>query len=187
MAQDAANTTTSHHAPFGLTWGQSAEEVRASGVTLSDGGNPTDYGVAHTAESLKGVLSDMESVMLFFGLRNRLWRIFAVSRGMGPDQYGYPGIRRYQELLGILTERYGKGNETDDKGEAYSRHPEMYVFYLSQNSARRYVEFVSDGVAIQLGLRGAAGDITRWVLFYENIREAAAFVKDKAEKEKGIL
>jgi hypothetical protein len=127
-------------APFGLTWGLSAEDVRASGVVLPPTGTPSDYGLAYPAEGLKATLSDTEAVTLFFGHRNQLWRIFAVSRAMGPDPYGSRGVQRYQELAGLLTERYGKGRDVDER-DSYSRKPEMYVYYLSQGNARRYTDF----------------------------------------------
>jgi hypothetical protein len=187
IAQQSPETPHSR-APFGLTWGQSVESVRAMGLTLSDTGTPTDYGTSYTLQiqDLKDTLADIEAIALFFGIQNRLWRIFAASKGMGPDPYGYPGIHRYQELLGTLTERYGKGAETDVRGR-FSTSPELYVYYLSNGEAKKFVDFTGDGMNIQLDLRGQSGGITRWVLFYESVQEGKAFIKDKATREKNVL
>src|SRR5262249_47949888 len=152
--------TTAGRAPFGLTWGQSAEEVRTSGVTLPSTGAKTDYGLAYEAEGLKAILSDTETVRLFFGYHDRLWRIVAASRPMGPDPHGIVGIQRYEELMRLLTERYGKGREVDQH-DPYSNQPQMYVFYLQHGNARRYVDFTGEGMNVQLGLRGDVTDMTR--------------------------
>ena len=70
---------TTDHAPFGLAWGQSAEDVEATSVKLTKMGEPGDYGVGYTATGLTAVLSDTDTVMLFFGFKNRLWRVAAIS------------------------------------------------------------------------------------------------------------
>jgi len=52
-------------------------------------------------------------VFLFFGYKDKLWRIAAVGRPMGPDPSGNQTVARYQELATVLSDRYGRGVETD--------------------------------------------------------------------------
>ncbi len=183
-------------APFGLAWGQSADEVRAAGVSLlpvrswfadyePDYG--TDNGVIYGAEGLTSLLWDTRRVWLFFGLQSRLYRIIAQGQSIGPDPYGYWGTRRYQELRALLAQLYGRGEEVDDRGQSYARHPERYVYYLSQQRAHLYASFAGEGMTIQLALRADGTDFTRWVLFYESASEAAAFARYKASQEKAAL
>lgn len=182
----STNGTGGERAPFGLTWGQAAEEIEASGVTLTPAGGATESGVAFQAAGLTATLPDSEVVTLYFGLRNRLWRIFAVGRAMGPDPYGFSGLRRYQDLIALLTGRYGEGHDVDER-RTFSQDPARYVYYLTAGQAKRYTEFQGGGAVIQLSLHGYQGDMTRWALLYDGIREAAAFRIDKTSQEINAL
>jgi hypothetical protein len=187
QAKAQGNSSSSdNRAPFGLFWGRSAAEIRALGVTLVPIGEETDFGIGYRAEGLRAVLSDAERIILFCGFKDRLWRIFATSRKIGPDPYGYAGLRRYQEIQALLSDRYGKGEEVDERG-TYNSNPEMYVFYLRQGRVKRYTNFRGNGMDVQLGLRGEADDTMRWVLFYESIQESITFNNDRKLKEKESL
>jgi hypothetical protein len=100
-------------APFGLTWGMSSEEVRKTGAQLAANAGRSEFGAAFTATNLSKVLTDTESVFLFFGYKDKLWRIAAAGRPMGPDPSGSQALARYQELATVLSDRYGRGVETD--------------------------------------------------------------------------
>jgi hypothetical protein len=105
LAQDKP---TGNEAPFGLTWGMSASEVKALGVELSDFPQ-SDWGHSFSATKLPKVLGDAEMVVLSFGFNDKLWRIAAVSRSFENDPAGVATMARYNELDKILADKYGKG------------------------------------------------------------------------------
>ncbi len=55
----------------------------------------------------------MESPILSFGFKNRLWRIAAPGRTFASDPYGSGVLARYEELKTSLVQRYGHGVETN--------------------------------------------------------------------------
>lgn len=88
-ASAAADANVS--APFGLTWGMSSEEARKTGAQLAANAGRSDYGASFAATNLSKVLSDTESVTLFSGYKDKLWRIAAAGRPIGPDPSGRQG------------------------------------------------------------------------------------------------
>src|SRR5262249_15256421 len=153
-------------APFGLKWGMSSEEVRKTGVELAANPGRSEFGAAFAATNLSKVLTDTESVFLFFGYKDKLWRIAAAGRPMGPDPSGSQALARYQELASVLAERYGRGVETDIRDREMWKGPNEYVMSLRQGRAFRYTNFHSINVDVELSVRAAESDKSYYVILY---------------------
>src|SRR6266446_8463382 len=154
-------------APFGLTWGMSSEEARKTGAQLSANAGRSDYGASFAATNLSKVLSDTESVALFFGYKDKLWRIAAAGRPMGPDPSGRQTVARYQELATVLSDRYGRGVETDVRDREMWKGPNEYVMSIRQGRAHRYTNFHSTGnVDVELSVRAASSDQAYYVILF---------------------
>jgi hypothetical protein len=108
--QGSAQEVGKNGAPFGLSWGTSAAEVRAVGAALSEP-KESDFGISYTATKLPKVLTDVETVHLSFGYDDKLWRVFVVSRDFSNDPYGGALRQRYDELSRVLAEKYGRGTQ----------------------------------------------------------------------------
>jgi hypothetical protein len=108
-------------APFGLRWGMSAADAKASGVKLSDFGEKKTFGISYGATDLPKVLPDTELVALSFGFQDQLWRIMATARTLRT-------IRTVAELklvtmnLWQLSPRStAMGNHTSSRTPSYGR------------------------------------------------------------------
>src|SRR6266446_8773820 len=163
----AAEPDAGVSAPFGLTWGMSSEEVRKTGAQLTANAGRSEFGAAFTATDLSKVLSDTESVFLFFGYKDKLWRIAAAGHPMGPNPSGSQAVSRYQELATVLSDRYGRGLETDIRDREMWKGPNEYVMSLRQGRAHRYTNFHSTGnVDVELSVRAASSDQAYYVILF---------------------
>jgi hypothetical protein len=173
--------------PFGLAWGMSSEEVRRTGVRLTDYAGRSEFGAAFTATDMSKVLSDTESVILFFGYKDKLWRIAAAGDPMGPDPSGSQAVSRYQELATVLSDRYGRGVETDIRDREMWKGPNEYVMSLQQGRAFRYTNFHSTNVDVQLSVRAADSDKAYYLILFQYGPRAREFEADKKVREKDAL
>ncbi len=183
----AAQPDDDIRAPFGLTWGMSPDDIRKLGVRLTDSPGRSDYGASFTATDLSKVLSDTESVALFFGYRDKLWRIAAVGRSIGPDPSGNQAVARYQELVTVLSDRYGRGVETDIRDHQMWKGPNEYVMSLKQGRAFRYTNFPAPNVDVELSVRAAESDRAYYLILFEYRPGAREFEADKKLHEKDAL
>ena len=174
-------------APFGLTWGLSADEIRKLGVRLSASTGQSTYGVSFTATDLSKVITDTESVALFFGYRDKLWRIAAIGRSIGPDPSGGQIVARYQDLAAVLSERYGRGVETDIRDHEMWKGPNEYVMSLKVGRAFRYTNFHTPNVDVELSVRAVTNDTAYYLILFEYRPGAREFEADKKIHEKDAL
>jgi hypothetical protein len=175
-------------APFGLTWGMSSEEARKTGAQLSANAGRSDYGASFAASNLSKVLSDTESVSLFFGYKDKLWRIAAAGRPMGPDPSGRQAVARYQELATVLSDRYGRGVETDVRDREVWKGPNEYVMSIKQGRGFLYTNFhSSDDVDVELSVRAASSDQAYYLILFAYRPGAREFETDKKVHEKEAL
>jgi hypothetical protein len=91
-------------APFGLKWGQTAEQIRAMGVKLTPQ-KADDGSDQYTAEALPMVIEDIEGIRLNFGFAGKLWKITAISKAFQNDPYGFAAKARYSELADALSQK----------------------------------------------------------------------------------
>ena len=133
------------------------------------------------------VLSDTESVFLFFGYKDKLWRIAAAGRPMGPDPSGSQTVARYQELVAVLSDRYGRGVETDIRDREIWKGPNQYVMSIRQGRAHRYTNFHSAKVDVELSVRAADSDKAYCLILFQYSPGAREFEADKKVREKDAL
>ena len=173
-------------APFGLKWALSADETRKLGVTL-DGEKRSLFGQQFAASNLPRVLTDAESVQLFYGFDDRLWRVVAVSKAFGNDPYGNQVIARYNELAKVLSEKYGKGSLTHTNGGHFYQKPENFVYGVSNGNIYHYTDFNTPILSIQLAIRAFSMDSAVYVIIFENKALKQEFEKSKVAEEKKAL
>ena len=173
--------------PFGLMFGSSADDVRRTGVQLAPVVGKTDWGTSFTASGLEKVLSDMDSPILSFGFKDKLWRIVAAGRTNSADPYGSDTVARYRELATSLAEKYGSGRETDARDREMWKSPNEYVMSLQQGRAARYTIFSSPFVSVELSVRASDASSSYYLIIYKSNRGEKEFATDKKANEKGSL
>lgn len=183
----AAGAEDDVRAPFGLTWGMSSDDVQKLGVGLAASSGRSNFGASFAATGLSKVLSDTEAVALSFGYRDKLWRIAVVGRSMGPDPSGSQTVARYQDLATSLSERYGRGVETDIRDRELWKAQNEYVMSILQGRASRYTKFQSPSVDIELSVRATSSDKAYYFILYEHRPGARSFEADKKVHEKDAL
>lgn len=172
-------------APFGLSWGMTTQEVKSVGANLSLK-KTGQHGEQYVATSLPKVVSDMETVMLFFGYNNRLWRIAAVSKPFENDPYGSGAKARYEKLSNILAKKYGKGEQYHHQSEMWSE-PDEFVMGLKSGRSWYYTNYQTEEIEVQLALRGFSSDTAVYILIYVHKELKKSFEKGKEAKESESL
>ena len=92
-------------AMFGLTWGMSPEQVKASGVVLEEKFRQHNFSVFRT-ERLPKNLNDAKFYVLIFDESLGLCKVVMTGTTIKNDPYGMSGKQRFEELEKILTEKY---------------------------------------------------------------------------------
>jgi hypothetical protein len=179
VAQDA-------EAPFGLTWGSSIDQVKSMGIELKPQ-EKGSFGDSYLASKLPKAISDQEVTFLSFGNDNKLWRIAAISTPFENDPYGAKGQERYDELSGVLSEKYGKGKSVKRLGESIYSDPKYFVAGIRGGESQCFTDFDSANLSVQLGLFASDSSTLRWRIIYENKRLRALFEQDQKTHEKNSL
>jgi len=172
--------------PFGLTWGASSGDVRKLGVSLQPMAK-SDYGQGFMATNLPKVLSDTETVVLFFGYRDALWRVAAAGRSVGPDPTGGQITDRYEQIGQSLAEKYGRGTETDDRDHEMWKEPNEYVMSIKEGRANRFTEYRTENVNVELSIRASESDKAYYLIIFEDLFGSRQFESDKKSGEKNSL
>jgi len=127
-------------------------------------------------------------VILFFSYKDKLWRIAAAGRPIGPDPSGRQAVARYQDLTTVLSDRYGRGVETDVRDREMWKGPNEYVMSIRQGRAFRYTNFHSSAnVDVELSVRAAGTDQAYYLILFEYRPAAREFEADKKVHEKEAL
>jgi hypothetical protein len=171
-------------APFGLTWGATRAEIGKLGVTLTPTTDQSS-GERYVATNLPMVIADIETVVLDLGFGGKLYRISAISRTYENDPYGTSVRARYEELVSLLKQKYGPGNETERTDENYGG--DDWAYGLMKNKNWLFSIFESGSVSIEISCRSLRMSDPYWVMIYEESAGAAQETEAKAEHEKGAL
>lgn len=174
-------------APFGLTWGMSSAEVKALGVVLTEITGHMQYGRSFTASNLERVPGDVDAVVLTFGFRDRLVRINALGQAEEGDPRGDRLLQRYNELRGLLADRYGAGQEVDWRDPSHWRQHDDYVMALHQGRAQRYTVFQKQTTRVELSLRAPRFGEANYVIIYEFIPGTDELEADRKQAERDAL
>jgi hypothetical protein len=182
----AASFAQEAEAPFGLNWGMSTEQIKSIGVELTQK-QAGPFGQAFVASKLPKAISDQETTILFFGHDDRLWRIAAISSAFDNDPYGFGAKKRYEELLGVLNEKYGKGRSVHQLGDSIYSEPKYFAAGISGGESIWFTNFDRPDVFIQIGLTASDNSTIRWRIVYENKLLKKDFEQDQKTREKGSL
>lgn len=99
-----------------------------------------------------------------------------------------PRVARYQELASVLSDRYGRGIETDVRDREMWKGPNEYVMSIKQGRAFLYTNFHSSAnVDVELSVRAASGDQAYYVILFAYRPGAQEFEADKKVHEKEAL
>jgi hypothetical protein len=129
----------------------------------------------------------MESPVLSFGFKDKLWRVAAAGTTHSADPYGGATVQRYRELSSSLAEKYGPGRETDVRDTEMWKSPSEYIMSLKQGRASRYTTFNSPSVTVELSIRAAETDGSYYLLIYRHRAGEKEFDVDKRANERGLL
>ena len=173
-------------APFGLAWGSSTDDVRSLGVELKPYPDKS-FGVSFLASSLPKVLSDQDATLLSFGINNKLWRVVGLSKEFPNDPYGVAIKSRYQQLLEVLTEKYGKPTSVHRLGGSIYSEPRYFVSGLRGGETNWYTNFNAELVDLQINLNASDSSTSRWKIIFEYKPLRKLFEADKSGQEKGTL
>jgi hypothetical protein len=184
LAPQTASSQNLSDAPFGLTWGMSAEQARDAGVVLRD--EPAgDFGTSYLTTNLPKIITDADQVTASFGYDNKLWRITAFGKDIKDDPYGSTVKRRYDELSSALSEKYGKGKQSQFVAHLYEG--EDFIMGIRTGMNWWYTDFDNGTVEVQLKISGGAFSSSYWAMFFRNKILRSSFERAKKEREKGAL
>jgi len=183
---NAYSQKSDQEGPLGLTWGSTPDEVRALGVELKSYSD-SQFGVTYEAAKLPRALSDQEGTLLAFGYDNKLWRVVAVSRSFSNDPTGMNLRGRYDELLAVLTEKYGVPSTVHSLGSQFYQKPENFIYGLSNGEIKWFSNYQTPNLFIQLGLGADTMSSGRWKIIFQNKLLQKGFDAAKRAKEKGSL
>src|SRR5690348_15357816 len=113
-------------APLGFAWSASVNSVKEAGIELKESGGDA-YGVGFAAYKISKALADQDATLLSFGHNDKLWRIVVISKEFSNDPMGTSVRNRYQELLGILSEKYGKPAVHHTLGDSIYSEPKYFL------------------------------------------------------------
>ncbi|SRR5579885_286677 len=173
-------------APFGLIWGASVDDTKAAGVELKEF-TSTEFGSTFLATKLGKALSDQEITYLSFGFDNKLWRIAAVSRSFENDPYGNSIKERYQDLVAVLTSKYGSGKQSHNLGGSIYSEPKYFLAGINGGQSSWFSNFNTSSVFIQIGILASDSSTARWRIIFEHREGRRSFEAAKRNREKGAL
>lgn len=173
-------------APLGLHWSASAEALKQAGIDLKKSGSD-DFGVGFVAQKVPEGLANQETTLLSFGYDDKLWRIVIVSKSFPNDPAGNAVRNRYDELVRILGEKYGKAGVHQVLGESIYSEPRYFLAGIEGGNSVWYSNFETSDLFIQIGILAATSSDARWRIIYEYKPLKTIFVQEKKGREKGRL
>lgn len=182
----STSSVLAQDAPLGLKWSSTVDSVRQTGIELKEAGSDA-YGTGFSANKLSKALADQETTLLSFGYNDKLWRIVILSQNFANDPMGVVVRNRYQELLGILTDKYGKPVGHHRLGESIYSEPRFFLTGIQGGNSFWYSDFKASELDIQIGILATSGSDARWRIIYEYKPLKAIFEQSKKVREKGSL
>lgn len=171
--------------PFGLTWGASAEELRAMGIQLKEDANK-EFGMSYIATGLPKVLADQQLTHLSFGFSDKLWRVHAIGKDHDNEPEGFSVKDRYEELVSALSDKYGKAERSQKLGNFIYKDPQYFVSGIQGGQNKWFADFNKTNIFVQAGIIASGGN-SRWRIIYENKTFRQRFEADRKGKERETL
>jgi len=153
--------------PFGLTWGMPRAQAIAAGVQLQELVLSAE-GPMSVATKLPRGLPEFASAQLYFGSDDRLWRVFVFSKDWNSDNSGLQVRTRIDELIGIISKRYGPAKLYDSSADqGFLAEPDQFAYSISINRRIYGASWDMDALYIEIKAQAEALN-TYYVIDYEN-------------------
>jgi hypothetical protein len=173
-------------APLGLTWGSSSSDIQSRGIGLQEF-QGTDFGKSFMASKIERALADQSVALLSFGFNDKLWRVLIASRPFSDDPMGSAAVARYNELVSVLSEKYGKASEVHRLGDSIYAQSAYFLAGIRGGQSIWYANFDTSSLSIQLALTASDNSTAGWRIIYENKIFRRDFEASKRSREKGTL
>ncbi len=155
-------------APFGLTWGISAQALSEGGITLKAGERKGNL-LSMTTRELPLDLEHAELYFLLFDDEAGLVKVQYVSSLIHGDPNGMHGRERYRELKLALSEKYGLPEVHEIFGLAEFTGPDQFYQCLNDEKCGWWHSTYRHGdLAVRLELNGTAEGTGFVTLQYES-------------------
>lgn len=177
----------SNPAPFGLKWGMSVADAKASGIKLSDLDEKKKFGISYRATDLPKVLPDADFVALSFGFQDKLWRIVVIGQNVMNDPYGSGVKARYSELAAALSEKYGRGKPYEFQDTELWKKADEFLMGINLGRSWHYTDFDTPYVFVQLGIEAEDANTAHWRIIYEFKSLRGLFETDQKAHERDAL
>jgi hypothetical protein len=177
-----AQNTTNREGPFGLTWGSTVEQTKAAGIKLKAEANK-ENGVSFIASNLPKALSDQDFAFVAYGFDDKLCRIVAVSRSFSNDPTGERIRARYEELLGVLAEKYGSARSSHSLGDSIYGKPEYFLSGIEQGKSNWFSDFDTPALSVQIAITASDSSTARWTIIFEDNELARSFSAARKSRE----
>ncbi|MCB8881780.1 hypothetical protein ACELLULO517_16140 [Acidisoma cellulosilytica] len=186
-AQQPTAAPQNDKAPFGLTWGMSADDVTYlenggaydSGYNNCNAKDIRDDGISCGNVKLPDAPDDTNEIDLFLGFRDKLFGVYAAGMTGETDSV----MTRYRELSSLLSDLYGPGRETVAAGRWFGREP--------ADTTLRDTLFSTDIVQITLSMKEgeleSGRDAAYWTLTYWHLAGLAEYKADELNHKKNAL
>lgn len=186
VGMSQAALAQSNDAPFGLSWGQSAEELRARGVNLSQTKRESDF-TFFSATKVPIGISIAEKYSIIIHDRHGLQKVAMHSENFNNDPSGSDGRKAYADYKEALAGKYGPPDSR------YSREVVGVKLYKERDEFYECLKYtgcgmwsslwsLANGGTIGLELKGISRG-TGWLnLTYEGPRWSDAVDNVKANR-----
>jgi len=181
-AQDADRNA----APFGLIWAASPADIRSLGIELVEF-PAKDFGTSYVATKLPKIISDVETVFVSFGYDDKLWRVAALSKNFSNDPSGTSVRSRYNELISVLTEKYGKGKQSHFQDTTMWKGSDEFIMGIKVGRSNWFSNFETNLLYIQLGIIADDNSTAKWRIIMENKPLRENFGSGKKANKKNAL
>lgn len=178
-------------ARLGLDWGMSLQDVLDIDpeITLRDLCLEENDGRAFLVHGVRPWLSDIDTIRLYFGFDDRLWRIAINSKGIFDDDgTGTTLLARYDEVRELLVEEYGEGVANHHRDDSAVTNPRGYLGTLQIGTSWHYSQFDTEEVSVQIGLAASNVFAGRYSVYAKNLAmeagvDAAALAHRNGEEQ----
>jgi len=143
-------------APFGLTWGMTAEDLKSLGVALAPQEHVNNM-VVYKAETLPKNISDAEFYLVLFDESTGLQKVMMSSKDITNDLYGSAGKERFKVLKETFSSKYGAPiNSFEFVGrELFQDDDEFYECLKYEGCGIWLADWKSAGSSYLLELKGS--------------------------------
>jgi hypothetical protein len=180
------NAHAQEEAPLGLLWGNSSSDLRTRGVELAEY-SKSEFGKGFLANKFEKAIADQDKVLLSFGFNDKLWRITILSREFPNDPFGSAVTGRYNELVSVLSEKYGKPMQYHRLGESLYSEQRYFLSGIEGGKSRWFSNFETLNLFVQLAITANNSSTGHWQLIYEYKPLKKGFEESKRSQEKGSL